>query len=299
MFLPLTQLCRDSCHYCTFAKAPRQLTSPYMSVEEAVAVAAEGARLGCKEALFTLGERPELRYRAAREWLESTDFDSTLHYLAHVAAAVRDRTGLLPHINAGCMSAEEMAMLRPVCASMGLMLESTAERLCEKGGPHYGSPDKVPAVRLATIAEAGRQKVPFTTGILIGIGETRDERIEALRRDSRAASALRAHPGNHHSEFRAQAGHHHGRCAAGRCARSYSGRIAAARLLFGPHMSIQAPPNLESGAAARADRRRHQRLGRCLAAHAGLSSIPNRRGPRSSGCASETERGGQDAWPSG
>ena len=243
VFLPLTQLCRDSCHYCTFAKAPRHLRSPYMSVEEAVAVASQGAQLGCKEALFTLGERPELRYRAAREWLDEHGFASTLHYLAHVAAAVRDRTGLLPHINAGCMSAEEMALLRPVSASMGLMLESTAERLADKGGPHYGSPDKLPAVRLETLAEAGRQKVPFTTGLLIGIGETREERIEALR----AIDALQQRYG-HIQEviiqnfvpkpdtIMADAP------AADREELLWS--IAAARLVLGAHMSIQAPPNL-------------------------------------------------------
>jgi FO synthase len=243
VFLPLTQLCRDSCHYCTFAKAPRRLKSPYMPIDEAVSVAAEGARLGCKEALFTLGERPELRYRAAREWLSAHGFDSTLHYLAHAAATVRDRTGLLPHINAGCMTAQEMAMLRPVCASMGLMLESAAARLCEKGGPHHGSPDKQPAARLATIAEAGRQKIPFTTGILIGIGETRGERIEALLaiRDlheryghiqeiivqnfvpKRGTIMADAPPAN---------------------AEELLWSIAVARLLFGPGMSIQAPPNL-------------------------------------------------------
>jgi FO synthase len=243
VFLPLTQLCRDSCHYCTFAKAPRGLESPYLPLERAVAIAAEGARLGCKEALFTLGERPELRYRAARAWLQAHGFESTLHYLAHAAAEVRDRTGLLPHINAGCMSAQEMAMLRPVCASMGLMLESTATRLGEKGGPHHGSPDKEPAIRLATIAEAGRQKIPFTTGLLIGIGETRGERLEALlairelheryghiqeiiiqnfvpKRDTIMADA-------------APAG-----------AEELLWSIAAARILFGPAMSIQAPPNL-------------------------------------------------------
>jgi FO synthase len=243
VFLPLTQLCRDSCHYCTFAKAPRNLRSPYMSVDEAVAVASQGAQLGCKEALFTLGERPELRYRAAREWLDENGFASTLHYLAHVAAAVRDRTGLLPHINAGCMSAEEMALLRPVSASMGLMLESTAERLAEKGGPHYGSPDKLPVVRLETLAEAGRQKVPFTTGLLIGIGETREERIEALR----AIDELQQRYGHIQEviiqNFVPKPGTIMAHApAADREELLWS--IAAARLVLGAHMSIQAPPNL-------------------------------------------------------
>ena len=243
VFLPLTQLCRDSCHYCTFAKAPRHLRSPYMSVEEAVAVASQGAQLGCKEALFTLGERPELRYRAARDWLDENGFASTLHYVAHVAATVRDRTGLLPHINAGCMSPEEMALLRPVSASMGLMLESTAERLAEKGGPHYGSPDKLPAVRLETLAEAGRQKVPFTTGLLIGIGETREERLEALH----AIEAVHRRYGHIQEviiqNFVPKPGTIMAHApAADREELLWS--IAAARLVLGAHMSIQAPPNL-------------------------------------------------------
>jgi FO synthase len=243
VFLPLTQLCRDSCHYCTFAKAPRHLQSPYMTLEEAVDVAARGARMGCKEALFTLGERPELRYRVAREWLAEHGFESTLHYVAAAAAAVRDRTGLLPHINAGCMSADEMAMLRPVCASMGLMLESAAERLCEKGGPHYGSPDKAPGIRLATIEEAGRQKIPFTTGILIGIGETRGERIEALQ----AIEALHRRYGHIQEiivqNFVPKRGTRMADAPAPG-AEELIWSIAAARLIFGPRMSIQAPPNL-------------------------------------------------------
>ena len=243
VFLPLTQLCRDSCHYCTFAKAPRHLQSPYMPVEDAVAVASQGAQLGCKEALFTLGDRPELRYRAAREWLAEQGFESTLHYLKHVAAAVRDRTGLLPHINAGCMSAEEMAMLRPVSASMGLMLESISDRLAEKGGPHYGSPDKIPAVRLETIAEAGRQKIPFTTGLLIGIGETRAERIEALL----AIAELHRRYGHIQEviiqNFVPKAGTIMADApAADREELLWS--ISAARILLGSQMSIQAPPNL-------------------------------------------------------
>jgi FO synthase len=243
VFLPLTQLCRDSCHYCTFAKAPRQLQSPYMPVEEAVSIAAQGARLGCKEALFTLGERPELRYRAAREWLSEHGFDSTLHYLANAAAMVRDRTGLLPHINAGCMTAQEMAMLRPVCASMGLMLESAAERLCEKGGPHYGSPDKQPAARLGTLAEAGRQKIPFTSGILIGIGETRAERIEALL----AIRELHERYGHIQEIIVQNFVPKPGTIMANTPpadAEELAWSIAAARIVFGPAMSIQAPPNL-------------------------------------------------------
>jgi FO synthase len=247
VFLPLTQLCRDVCHYCTFAKTPRHLPSAYMNVDEVLSTAAAGARLGCKEALFTLGEKPELRYPAARKWLDQAGFDSTLHYLAQVAAIVRDRTGLLPHINAGCMSAAEMAMLRPVSASMGLMLESVASRLCEKGGPHFGSPDKHPAARLSTLAEAGRQRVPFTSGILIGIGETRLERIEAL------LAILELHERHGHIQeiiiqnFLPKPGTRMARMQAP-AAEELVWTVAVARILFGAHMNIQAPPNLNPGA---------------------------------------------------
>jgi FO synthase len=247
VFIPLTQLCRDVCHYCTFAKTPKEVAAAYMPVDAVVAVAVQGAKLGCKEALFTLGEKPEKRYRAAREWLAAHGFSSTLEYLAHAARAVRDQSGLLPHINAGCMSAAEMAALRPVSASMGLMLESAAARLCAKGGPHYGSPDKHPSVRLATIAEAGRQKIPFTTGLLIGIGETREERIEALL----AIRELHDRYG-HIQEIIVQnfvpkpdtvmA------AATAPSADELLWTIAVARILFGEFMSIQAPPNLSPGA---------------------------------------------------
>jgi FO synthase len=243
VFLPLTQLCRDSCHYCTFAKSPKGLRQPYMPLGQVLSVARAGAAMGCKEALFTLGDRPELRYRVAREWLAGHGFSSTLEYLAGAAAAVRDETGLLPHINAGCMTGPEIAMLRPVCASMGLMLESTAERLCRKGGPHHGSPDKIPAARLATIDEAGRQKVPFTTGILIGIGETRDERIDAL------VQIRDLHERHGHIQeiivqnFVPKPGTRMQRAAAPD-AEELLWTIAAARVLLGPDMSIQAPPNL-------------------------------------------------------
>ena len=180
VFIPLTHLCRDVCHYCTFAQVPRKLKAPYMTVDEVLEIARHGAEMGCKEALFTLGEKPELRYKAAREALAEMGFDSTLDYLQHVAQRVFEETGLLPHLNPGTMTPEELARLRTISPSMGIMLESTSERLCEKGMPHYGSPDKVPAVRLETLAHAGEAKVPFTTGILIGIGETRRERIESL-----------------------------------------------------------------------------------------------------------------------
>lgn len=246
VFLPLTQLCRDVCHYCTFAKTPGKLASPYMSLEAVMAVAEQGAAVGCKEALLTLGERPELRYAAARDWLADHGFASTLDYVAYVAAEVRDRTGLLPHINAGCMSAGELAMLRPVSASMGLMLESTSRRLLEPGQCHHGSPDKDPALRLATIEEAGRQAIPFTTGILIGIGETREERIEALE----AIGQLHARFGHIQEvivqNFVPKPGT---KMAAmpGATADDLLWTLREARRVLGPAMSIQCPPNLNEG----------------------------------------------------
>jgi FO synthase len=250
VFLPLTHLCRDSCHYCTFARAPRRVENVFMSVHDVLATAAAGAARGCKEALFTLGEKPELRYNIAKTWLTEAGFESTLHYLASVATAVRDRTGLLPHINAGCMTAEEIAMLRPVSASMGLMLESVSDRLCQKGGPHYGSPDKVPAVRLATIAEAGRQRVPFTTGILIGIGETRAERIESLL----AIRDLHERYGHIQEiiiqNFLPKPGTRMAKAIAPSLD-ELVWTVAVARILFGPHMNIQAPPNLNPGVLER------------------------------------------------
>ena len=180
VFIPLTHLCRDVCHYCTFAQTPKNLDHPFMEIPQVLDVAKQGANLGCKEALFTLGEKPELRYRVAREWLAENGYQSTLDYLAHAARAVYEETGLLPHLNPGNMTPNEIQTLRPVSPSMGIMLESASERLTEKGMPHYGSPDKIPAVRLQTLRDAGAARVPFTTGILIGIGETRRERIESL-----------------------------------------------------------------------------------------------------------------------
>ena len=175
-----TQLCRDVCHYCTFAQTPRHLNQAFMSTEEVVALCQASAKLGCQEALFTLGEKPELRYRAAREALADLGFGSTLEYVRAVAEEVLKETGLLPHINAGNMTASEIDMLRAVSASMGIMLESASPRLCQKGMPHYGSPDKDPGLRLQTLELAGNASVPFPTGFLIGIGETRLERIESL-----------------------------------------------------------------------------------------------------------------------
>jgi len=246
VFIPLTQLCRDVCHYCTFAQTPKQLQSPYMSVEEVLASVRAGVELGCKEALLTLGEKPELRYRAARDALQAMGFESTLDYVAHIAKVIFDETGILPHINAGCMTEEEIAKLRQVSASMGIMLESAAERLTEKGQPHYGSPDKVPALRLQTIARAGRAKVPFTSGILIGIGETRHERIESLL----ALRELHLKYGHLQEiivqNFRAKENTKMSQAPEPDLS-ELLWTVAITRIIFGSGMSIQAPPNLSPG----------------------------------------------------
>src|SRR5271156_3199728 len=241
IFIPLTKLCRDVCHYCMFAQMPRAGKPVYLSPDEVLAIARAGAAAGCTEALFTLGDKPELRYQAARDALKALGHESTISYLTAMCALVLRETGLLPHANPGVMTREEILGLREVTASQGIMLESTSERLCQKGGVHYGSPDKHPAVRLETIRLAGELKVPFTTGILIGIGETREERIETLEaiRDLHAAHG-------HIQEvivqnFRAKPD----------TKLDNSGEpdlddllwtIATARLILGPHMKIQAPP---------------------------------------------------------
>jgi len=246
VFLPLTHLCRDVCHYCTFARTPKRIVAPYMSVQDVLKVAREGAALGCKEALFTLGEKPELRYKAAREALSAMGFPSTLHYLAAVADAVLRETGLLPHLNPGNMTRDELILLRPFAPSMGIMLESASRRLTEKGMPHYGSPDKLPEVRLHTLALAGEARVPFTTGILIGIGETRTERIESL------LELRRVHEAHGHIQeliiqnFRAKPGTKMAR-APEPDLDELLWTIAVARILFGESMSVQAPPNLSPG----------------------------------------------------
>src|SRR5437867_7686419 len=181
VFIPLTRLCRDRCHYCTFATTPDRLPSPYMTPEEVLAVARAGRDAGCLEALFTLGDRPESRWPEARAWLAERGYANTLDYVRAVAIRVIEETGLLPHLNPGVMSWEEMARLKPVAPSMGMMLETTSERLYRTpGAAHYGSPDKKPSVRLRVIEDAGRLAIPFTTGILIGIGETARERTESL-----------------------------------------------------------------------------------------------------------------------
>ena len=250
VFIPLTELCRDVCRYCTFAKTPGNVRAPYLAVDEAVDIARRGAEAGCTEALFTLGDQPERRYRAAREWLAEAGFASTIDYLVHAARRVHEETGLLPHVNPGVMTGEELARLREVSVSAGIMLESVSRRLCEKGGPHHGSPDKDPEVRLATLARAGELGVPFTTGILIGIGETRRERVESLLAirdlDDRYGHIQEVIVQN----FRAKPGTPMA-AAPEPSLEDHLWTIAVARLVLGPGTSVQAPPNLRPGALAR------------------------------------------------
>ncbi|MEU9847893.1 bifunctional FO biosynthesis protein CofGH [Streptomyces sp. NPDC047985] len=248
VFIPLTRLCRDRCHYCTFVTVPGKLRSAghgmFLSPDEVLAIAREGAALGCKEALFTLGDRPEDRWPEAREWLEAEGYDDTLAYVRAMAIRVLEETGLLPHLNPGVLTWTDLQRLKPVAPSMGMMLETTATRLwSEPGGPHHGSPDKEPAVRLRVLEDAGRSNVPFTTGVLIGIGETYEERADALfelRRTARAYhgiqevivqnfrakpdTAMRGMPDAELDELAAA--------------------IAVARHILGPSARIQAPPNL-------------------------------------------------------
>ena len=243
VFIPLTRLCRDVCSYCTFAITPRAGARAYLTPDEVLALARAGREAGCHEALFTLGDKPELRYRQAREALAALGCASTIEYLARMCELVRRETGLLPHVNPGVMAHGDIARLREVSASQGLMLESSAERLCQRGGPHFGSPDKHPAVRLETLRHAGELAVPFTTGILIGIGETRRERIDALTGISRLHERY-----GHIQEviiqnFRAKPGT---RMAAAPDAdhEELLWTVAVARLIFGGRMNLQAPPNL-------------------------------------------------------
>ena len=243
VFIPLTKLCRDVCHYCTFAHPPRRGERAYMTIDEVLDVARAGAAAGCREALFTLGDKPELRYRAARDELAGLGCETTLEYLARASETVLNETGLLPHLNPGVMTRADFRALRRVSASMGMMLETTSERLSARGGPHFGSPDKTPARRLATIEAAGEERVPFTTGILIGIGETRAERIDAL-----LAIRERAATHGHVQEviiqnFRAKAGTRMAD-AAEPALDELLWTIAVARIVLGADAHLQAPPNL-------------------------------------------------------
>jgi FO synthase len=243
VFIPLTRLCRDVCGYCTFATSPKRVSSAFMTPEEVLSVARSGQAAGCKEALFTLGDKPELRYAAARQALKTFGYSSTNEYLAAMCELVLRETGLLPHINAGVMHAAEIEAFKACSVSQGIMLESASVRLCEPGGAHFGSPDKHPMVRIAMIEDAGRQQVPFTTGILIGIGETRAERLESLL-------VLRdLHKRHGHIQevivqnFRAKPGTR----MAGNSEPELDDLMwtaAAARLVLGADANIQVPPNL-------------------------------------------------------
>ena len=249
VFIPLTRLCRDTCRYCTFVRGPRGVEGAYLSPDEVLAIARRGAAASCEEALFTLGDKPELKYEAARRALGRLGYATTIDYLAAMCALVLRETGLLPHVNPGVMSDADIAALRRVSVSQGMMLESASPRLCRRGGPHHGSPDKDPAVRLATIEAAGKLKVPFTTGILIGIGETRAERIESLL----AIEALHRRHGHIQEviiqNFRAKDDTGMAR-APEPDADELLWTVAMARVVFGPSMNIQAPPNLSPGLIA-------------------------------------------------
>jgi FO synthase len=249
VFIPLTHLCRDVCHYCTFTHPPRKGEPVYLSPEAVLDIARRGVAAGCKEALFTLGDQPEQRFSAARAALDALGAASTLEYLERSAALVLKETGLLPHLNPGVMDEAWLRRLRAVSVSQGIMLETASDRLSQPGGPHYGSPDKVPAVRLATLEAAGRARVPFTTGILIGIGETRAERMEALL-------AIRdVHERHGHIQeviiqnFRAKPGTRMS-TAPEPSLEDHAWTIAVARIVLGPAMNIQAPPNLQPSGLA-------------------------------------------------
>ena len=243
VFVPLTTLCRDVCGYCTFARPPRRGERAYLTEDEVLAIARAGVEAGCTEALFTLGDRPEARYRVAREELAALGCETTLDYLGRCARRVLEETGLLPHLNPGVMTRDELAALRPVAASMGIMLETTAERLAARGGPHWASPDKEPARRLETIRLAGELSIPFTSGILVGIGETRAERIDALL-------ALRSLAEEHGhlrevivQNFRAKTGTRMSDHPDATM-EEHLWSIAVARIVLGPGVHVQAPPNL-------------------------------------------------------
>ncbi|MFP3562970.1 5-amino-6-(D-ribitylamino)uracil--L-tyrosine 4-hydroxyphenyl transferase CofH [Paraburkholderia sp. SIMBA_030] len=243
VFVPVTQLCRDVCHYCTFAKTPKQVKLPYMTEAEVLEVARQGKAAGCNEVLLTLGEKPELRYDVAREWLAEHGFASTVQYVAHLAQRILDETGLLPHANLGTLTEEELRLVRPVCPSIGIMLETSSTRLCEPGMPHYGSPDKHPEQRLNTLRWAGEARLATTTGILVGIGETVDERVDSIL----AIRSVHEQYGNIQEvivqNFRAKPGT---KMAVRPDAEEeeFVRTIAISRLALGSGVSIQAPPNL-------------------------------------------------------
>ncbi|WP_344231694.1 bifunctional FO biosynthesis protein CofGH [Kribbella hippodromi] len=252
VFIPLTRLCRDRCHYCTFATTPGRVHAPYLSPDEVLEIARQGAALGCKEALFTLGDAPEERWDAARQWLDEAGYDSTLDYVRAMAIRVLEETGLLPHLNPGVMSWQDLQRLKPVAPSMGMMLETTSRRLFEeKGQPHFGSPDKDPAVRLRVLEDAGRSNVPFTTGLLIGIGENLTERADsifALRKIARQYNGIQEViiQGFRVKPDTAM------RNDADVPLDEWLAAIAVTRVVLGPRVRVQAPPNLVDLAECRA-----------------------------------------------
>ncbi|GAA1145317.1 FO synthase [Kitasatospora gansuensis] len=248
VFIPLTRLCRDRCHYCTFVTVPGKLRKDghglYLSPDEVLEIARQGAALGCKEALFTLGDRPEDRWPEAREWLDAHGYDDTLSYVRAMSIRVLEETGLLPHLNPGVLSWTDFQRLKPVAPSMGMMLETTATRLwSEPGGPHHGSPDKEPAVRLRVLEDAGRSAVPFTTGVLIGIGETYEERADALFAIRRTARRYHGVQEVIVQNFRAKPDTAM-RGMPDAELEELAAAIAVARVVLGPSARIQAPPNL-------------------------------------------------------
>ncbi|WP_017608300.1 bifunctional FO biosynthesis protein CofGH [Nocardiopsis xinjiangensis] len=247
VFLPLTRLCRDRCHYCTFATVPGRLEAPFLSPDEVLDIARKGAAQGCKEALFTLGDRPEDRWSQAAEWLGAHGYDDTLSYVRAMAIMVLEETGMLPHLNPGVMTWSDLQRLKPVAPSMGMMLETTSERLfTEKGQAHYGSPDKDPAVRLRVLEDAGRSSVPFTTGVLLGIGENHTERAEsifAMRGAARRYGGIQEVIVQNFRAKPATAMMHRPDAEIEEMAAT----IAVTRLVMGPKAHIQAPPNLIGG----------------------------------------------------
>jgi FO synthase len=244
VFVPLTRLCRDRCHYCTFATTPGRVTAPFLSPDEVLDIARAGAAQGCKEALFTLGDRPEDRWEAARDWLDSRGYADTLSYVRAMAILVLEETGLLPHLNPGVMTWQELQRLKPVAPSMGMMLETTSRALfTEPGGCHYGSPDKDPAVRLRVLEDASRSAIPFTTGILVSIGETLRDRANSLFEIRRVARQFGAIQEVIVQNFRAKPETAMLRTPDADL-EEYLAAIAVARLVLGPRIRIQVPPNL-------------------------------------------------------
>jgi FO synthase len=244
VFIPLTRLCRDRCHYCTFATTPNRVESAFLSPDEILAIAEQGRAMGCKEALFTLGDRPEDRWPAAREWLDANGYEDTLSYLRAMAILVLERTGLLPHLNPGVLSWQDFQRLKPVAPSMGMMLETTSMRLFEDPhGAHFGSPDKDPRVRLRVLEDAGRSNIPFTTGILIGIGETTAERADAIFAIRKVARAFDGIQEVIVQNFRAKPDTAMAKMPDAEIA-DLAATVAVTRLVLGPGARIQAPPNL-------------------------------------------------------